>query len=288
MEEETIGYKIKYKIIDDLSAVCSSYYDNQRSSMRDIVDSWANISSQDSQSSLDNIKNVVEIGLQLYKAQKQMIIQHKQDGHLFNTFSLWNRLMGISEPIHSRILHFLLSDDDLHGQGDLFLQELLKMLEIEAPKDGEWTSSAELDRVDVRLVRQNPHSVVVIENKSNWAGDQPNQLYRYWYVNIHCCKEDYSHSYYQDNNRFKIVYLVPKEIKHYSEQSISKPLRSWFYDLSDEEYEALPDRLPIVPVVWSFDVQIAQWLQRCEESLDARNTPLRNFIKQYREYCKQL
>lgn len=288
MDVETIRCKVYYQILNDLSAACSSYHDKQLTSMRDIVDNWASISSQEGKLFSDNMKDVVEIGLQLSNTRKQIMMQHKQDGHLFNAFSLWNRLMGISEPIHSRILHFLLSDDDLHGQGNLFQRELLKQLNIEKPEVGQWISSVELDRVDVRLVRQEPHSVVIIENKSNWAGDQPNQLYRYWYSNIHRCVEDYSSSYYENNNHLKMVYLVPQNVKQPSKQSLSKPLRSWFYDLSDEEYESLPDRLPIVPIIWSFDVQIDQWLQRCEELLDEKNTPLRNFIKQYREYCKQL
>lgn len=40
----------------------------------------------------------------------------------------------------------------------------------------EWIITAEEGRVDVLLRRQNPLGAVIIENKSNWAGDQPNQL----------------------------------------------------------------------------------------------------------------
>jgi hypothetical protein len=226
--------------------------------------------------------------LQHSNAKKQIIEQHRQDGHLFNTFFLWNRFTGISEPTNSRILHFLLSDDNLHGQGNLFLMELLKMLNLESPEMGQWIPSAELGRVDVRLVRQNPRSVVVIENKSNWADDQPNQLYRYWYNNIHSCAEDCLPEYYQNNDRFKIVYLVPNEIKQISNQSLMKPSINWFQGISKEEYESLPEVLPMIPIIWSFDTQINQWLQKCEDLLDVRNTPLRNFIKQYRTYCNEL
>jgi hypothetical protein len=77
-------------------------------------------------------------------------------------------------------------------------------------------------------------------------------------------------------------------MKQLSEQSMAKPSRDWFQGLSDEEYELLPDRLPLVPIIWSFDMQVDKWLQKCEDMLDVKNTPLRNFIKQYREYCKQL
>ena len=276
------------EIIDDYAALRSAYYDKKISSMSQVVDDWSGVCIQGRQSFCERIKDVVDICLQHSNAKKQIIEQHRQDGHLFNTFFLWNRFTGISEPTHSRILHFLLSDDNLHSQGNLFLMELLKMLNLESPEMGQWIPSAELGRVDVRLVRQNPRCVVVIENKSNWADDQPNQLYRYWYNNIHSCAEDCLPEYYQNNDRFKIVYLVPNEIKQISNQSLMKPSINWFQGISKEEYESLPEVLPMIPIIWSFDTQINQWLQKCEDLLDVRNTPLRNFIKQYRTYCNEL
>ena len=276
------------EMIDDYDALRSAYYAKKISSMGQVVNDWSDVCIQERRLYYDRLKDVVDICLQHSNAKKQIIEQHRQDGHLFNTFFLWNRFTGISEPTHSRILHFLLSDDNLHGQGNLFLMELLKKLNIESPEMGQWIPSAELGRVDVRLVRQNPRSVVVIENKSNWAGDQPNQLYRYWYNNIHSCAEDCLPEFYQDNDRFKIVYLVPNEIKQISNHSLLKPSIDWFQGLSKEEYESLPDILPMTPIIWLFDTQINQWLQKCEDLLDVRNTPLRNFIKQYRTYCNEL
>lgn len=276
------------EMIDDYAALRSAYYAKKISSMGQVVNDWSDVCIQERRLYYERLKDVVGICLQHSNAKKQIIEQHRQDGHLFNTFFLWNRFTGISEPTHSRILHFLLSDDNLHGQGNLFLMELLKMLNLESPEMGQWIPSAELGRVDVRLVRQNPRSVVVIENKSNWAGDQPNQLYRYWYNNIHSCAEDCLPEFYQDNDRFKIVYLVPNEIKQISNHSLLKPSIDWFQGLSKEEYESLPDILPMTPIIWSFDTQINQWLQKCEDLLDVRNTPLRNFIKQYRTYCNEL
>lgn len=276
------------EMIDDYAALRSAYYANKISSMGQVVNDWSDVCIQERRLYYERLKDVVDICLQHSNAKKQKIEQHRQDGHLFNSFFLWNRFTGISEPTHSRILHFLLSDDNLHGQGNLFLMELLKMLNLESPEMGQWIPSAELGRVDVRLVRQNPRSVVVIENKSNWAGDQPNQLYRYWYNNIHSCAEDCLPEFYQDNDRFKIVYLVPNEIKQISNHSLLKPSIDWFQGLSNEEYESLPDILPMTPIIWSFDTQINQWLQKCEDLLDVRNTPLRNFIKQYRTYCNEL
>lgn len=288
MNVEEHKLKVCREIVDGYMTLRSAHYNNQISSIRKVTQEWIVFGSHEKQSFRERVKEVVGICLQHSNAKKQIREKHRREGHLFNTFSLWNRFVHISEPIHSRILHFLLSNDDLHGQGNLFQLELLKMLKVESPETGQWNSTAEQDRVDVRLVRQEPHSVVIIENKSNWACDQPNQLYRYWYSNIHHCPEDCLPDYYKDNNRFKIVYLVPKEIKQLSEQSMEKPSREWFPTLSDEEYNSLPEKLPITPVIWSFDTQINQWLQVCEELLDAKNTPMRNIIKQYREYCKEL
>lgn len=276
------------EMIDDYAALRSAYYAKKISSIGQVVNDWSDVCIQERRLYYERLKDVVDICLQHSNAKKQIIEQHRQDGHLFNTFFLWNRFTGISEPTNSRILHFLLSDDNLHGQGNLFLMELLKMLNLESPEMGQWIPSAELGRVDVRLVRQNPRSVVVIENKSNWADDQPNQLYRYWYNNIHSCAEDCLPEYYQNNDRFKIVYLVPNEIKQISNQSLMKPSINWFQGISKEEYESLPEVLPMIPIIWSFDTQINQWLQKCEDLLDVRNTPLRNFIKQYRTYCNEL
>ena len=98
-------------------------------------------------------------------------------GKYVNVFSLWNEFSGISEPIHSRILHFFLSDNPMHGQGKLFLSAFLEYIGFEKDKGNEeWIITAEEGRVDVLLRRLNPLGAVIIENKSNWAGDQPNQL----------------------------------------------------------------------------------------------------------------
>lgn len=212
--------------------------------------------------------------------------QHGIDGHLFNVFSLWDRFSGINEPTHSRLLHFLLSNDELHGQGNSFLLEFLKLIDVESPEEGEWTVTAERGRVDVMLRRDSPFSVVIIENKSNWAVDQANQLYRYWYRNIHRCAEDCLTQYYSANRRHRIIYLSPNEYKTYSEQSCTKPARS-FFD-SAEEFYSLPDRIPLCPVLWTFNSQYQLWLEKCIELLDAANHPMREYIRQYKEYCKTL
>ena len=129
------------------------------------------------------------------------------------------------------------------------------------------------------LRRLNPLGAVIIENKSNWARDQPNQLYRYWYENIHKREEDCCTDYYSKHPEYKIVYLVPDEVKHISANSILRPV---------DYTEYLPEELPMELKVLTFHEDIPKWLGECMKGLPAENTPLRNLIAQYIEYCKQL
>lgn len=168
----------------------------------------------------------------------------------------------------------------MHGQGKLFLSAFLEYIGFEKDEGNEeWIITAEEGRVDVLLRRLNPLGAVIIENKSNWAVDQPNQLYRYWYENIHKDNEDCKESYYKEHPEYKIVYLVPDEVKHISANSILCPV---------DYPEDLPEELPMKPKVMTFHTDIPKWLGGCMKGLPAENTPLRNLIAQYIEYCKQL
>lgn len=202
-----------------------------------------------------------------------------RQGKSINVFSLWNEFSGLTEPIHSRILHFFLSNNPMHGQGYLFIELFLKRVGIAIQKDDEWMSTAEAGRVDVMLKRFYPRSVVIIENKSNWANDQPNQLYRYWYQNIHHCEGDCQCEYYSYHPEYKIVYLVPNKDKMLSDNSLERP---------SDYPEYLPDKLPITPIVFSFEEEVSDWLTECISSLPKENTPLINLISQYIDYCKKL
>jgi len=204
------------------------------------------------------------------------------EGHLFNVFALWNRLSGIGETLHSRLLHFLLSDDSMHGQKDKFLIKFLEMAGIENPNDGKWTVTAECGRVDIRIVRHNPHSVVVIENKSNRAEDQSNQLYRYWYENMYAPERTY------DGSRYKIIYLSPSADKKFDDQTCCKPSKEWFFEKGRCDYDQLPDKIPLKPEIWYFNDHIQKWLELCIDALAETNQPLRNYLNQYKEYCKKL
>ena len=85
--------------------------------------------------------------------------------------------------------------------------------------------------------------------------------------------------YYSKHPEYKIVYLVPDEVKHISANSILRPV---------DYPEYLPEELPMELKVLTFHEDIPEWLGECMDKLPAENTPLRNLIAQYIEYCKQL
>lgn len=229
---------------------------------------------------LEKYQKTIELCSSIMKEIKAERMSNTKMGKYVNVFSLWNEFSGISEPIHSRILHFFLSDNPMHGQGKLFLSAFLEYIGFEKDEGNEeWIITAEEGRVDVLLRRQNPLGAVIIENKSNWAGDQPNQLYRYWYENIHKCEEDCYTDYYSKHPEYKIVYLVPDKTKHINSNSTSRPI---------DFPEDLPKELPMKPKVMTFHTDIPKWLGGCMKGFPAENTQLRNLIAQYIEYCKQL
>lgn len=229
---------------------------------------------------LEKYRKTIELCSSIMKDIKAERMSNTKMGKYVNVFSLWNEFSGISEPIHSRILHFFLSDNPMHGQGKLFLSAFLEYIGFEKDEGNEeWIITAEEGRVDVLLRRLNPLGAVIIENKSNWAEDQPNQLYRYWYENIHKREEDCCTDYYSKHPEYKIVYLVPDETKHINSNSTSRPV---------DYPEDLPEELPMKPKVMTFHTDIPKWLGGCMKGLPAENTPLRNLIAQYIEYCKQL
>lgn len=224
----------------------------------------------------ENLINKFVIAVQKDYKEKQNNIQL---GKYVNVFSLWNEVSGIKEPIHSRILHFFLSPNTMHGQGYKFIYLFLKKIGVPFKEGDEWVSTAEIGHVDVMLKRFFPQSVIIIENKSNWAEDQPNQLYRYWYENIHHSEEDCDSNFYNDHQEYKAVYLVPNRDKKISEESLKRP----------SDYPSnLPEKLPMSPIIWSFNDEIAKWLDDCISILPKENTPLINLIFQYKEFCKNL
>lgn len=209
---------------------------------------------------LEKYRKTIELCSSIMKDIKAERMSNTKMGKYVNVFSLWYEFSGISEPIHSRILHFFLSDNPMYGQGKLFLSAFLEYIGFEKE---EWIITTEEGRVDVLLRRLNPLGAVIIENKSNWAEDQPNQLYRYWYENIHKRKEDSDTDYYSKHPEYKIVYLVPDKAKQINDNSKTRPID---YPID------LPDKLPMEPIVMDFHEDIPKWLRKCMVSVYEDNS----------------
>jgi len=179
------------------------------------------------------------------------------------------------------MLAYLLNPHAAHGQKDLFLQAFLRIIGIADSEKGEWTITAEVGRVDILLKRREPNSLVIIENKSNGADDQPNQLYRYWHKVMHRNPE------YRDDKTdyYKIIYLPADDSKSPDKNSLEKPAHNSEYDVwvSPEEHTALPDKLPLKYDLMTFKRSIVDMLNACVEKLPKENQRLREFVKQYLE-----
>jgi len=187
------------------------------------------------------------------------------------------KLFSINEPMHSFLLANILNPNAEHGQGNLFLISFLKKLGIESPEEGQWTITAEKGRIDILIKRRHPHSVIVIENKSNGAEDQPNQLYRYWYREIYLPHKlrgnDFSKQH--PEKYYQVLFLTPADWKQPSEQTTLKP-NGW-----DSE---LPPKMPLETKIWKFNHEISDWLREVYNEIPKENHRLKEYIKQYIEF----
>lgn len=184
------------------------------------------------------------------------------------------RFFHIGETMHSFLLAKFLDMNSEHGQENLFLKLFLQKLKIDKPDTKNWIVTAEKSRVDVLLKRFSPHSVIVIENKSNNAVDQPNQLYRYWYYQIYLKNTQIDYAKKENFKNFKVIYLIPNDWKQPSDNSLSKPL-GWSNDL--------PNTIPIDPIKWKFNKEIVDWLKKSLKQLPKENYRMQEYVKQYIE-----
>lgn len=214
-----------------------------------------------------------------FKSVKENAVEHNRKYSC--NFNPLHEFVKLNETMHSKMLAYLLNPVAGHGQKDLFLQDFLKFIGIANPELGQWIVTAEKDRVDIMLKRREPNSVVLIENKSNGAIDQPNQLYRYWH------KEMYRNPEYSKEkvNYYKIIYLPGDESKIPCESSLRKPDNCLGYDVFvlEEEHKKLPEEIPLKYDYLTFETDIANVLRDCMKKLPEENHRLREFILQYLE-----
>lgn len=91
----------------------------------------------------DALRDFVKIHEQIMAKKQKDILE----GKYINVFTLWNEFTGITEPIHSRILQFILSPHTMHGQENRFINLLLKRINVNYGENDEWISTAETGRV---------------------------------------------------------------------------------------------------------------------------------------------
>jgi hypothetical protein len=189
------------------------------------------------------------------------------------------------ETTHSRLLAYFLDPHAHHGQGTLFLAEFLRLLGIAEPDKGtatDWVVTAEMGRIDVLLQRAHPLTVVVIENKSNYAVDQPNQLYRYWHQEIFQ-KQVAQHRPAAEiarppRSHYRLIYLSPASWKQPEAQSLHKP-DAWAIWGAH-----LPAVVPMETEQHLFQNFVVQWLEKAIMLLPPGNHRLREFTLQYIQF----
>lgn len=195
------------------------------------------------------------------------------------------QFFSLGETTHSRLLAYFLDPRAQHGQGTLFLAEFLRLLGISEPDSGaahDWAVTAETGRVDVLIRRAHPHTVVVIENKSNYAVDQPNQLYRYWHQEIYLKQKAQHRPAVEIDNpptsHYRLVYLAPATWKQPEAQSLRRP-EGW-----KEWGTHLPLVVPMAVEQHLFRDFVVRWLEKAVVLLPPGNHRLREFTRQYIQF----
>lgn len=237
-----------------------------------VIDSFIRIKEDYFVKNLTYLNEIIDSYVPISKVEKEQI---KNKSINFNVFDFFK----INEPTHSTLIASLLDPKGNHGQGNIFLKEFLKSIEIDFNDDDIWLVTAEIGRIDILLKCLNRNSVIIIENKSNEAIDQPNQLYRYWYQEMYF---PYEFSGKIDDclnqiNNFRIIYLAPRKEKTFDMQSLNKPID--FINNLD-----LPSCLNSKSIQHlTFSEIIVPWLKKCLilDSLEKENHRIREFIKQY-------
>ena len=153
----------------------------------------------------NNIKELLSQLLPLHHAEQERQKKEREEGKSFNVFSALN-MCSDEVRLHSRLLATLLNPKANHGLENEFLKSFLIALGL--PEDyityckeqiverpiGE-VIEATGGRIDI-ILEDRGHAVI-IENKI-YAGDQPNQLLRYYNYGVKTFGE----------NNFKLVYLT--------------------------------------------------------------------------------
>jgi len=238
---------------------------------RDVISSCNEIMSAHNKSIFEQIPYILFSWTRLKNDVNE---KNRTNGHLFNPFSI----IKIGETTHSRLLGDLLNPKGHHSQGNLFLESFLKLIEVPYAEMGEWTISIESGSVDICLRRSSPPSVILIENKSNWAVDQQNQLYRYWYENIYKFYPQNNYSNIEVKNSFQLVYLPPGVEKRPEPHALERP-QFPNNDIFPKDLEEAGVKVRL----FTFRQDITKWLDSCNQLIPSTNIRLKTHLQFYKE-----
>jgi hypothetical protein len=189
------------------------------------------------------------------------------------------KLLVPKERQQSKIIGNLINPNEKHGCGNIFLQLFFEYV-LNDPDfiyvdDDNWIITVEkTGRYDIRIRNQVNSKIIIIENKSEEAGDQPNQLYRYWYSGIYKPQSVLSKSILTYK---KILYLSPEIGKRPDSQTVLRP----------KNYEiTLPESVPkdIIKIIY-FNNEIVEWLSACMATVD-KYSEMYYCLKQYQDYWR--
>ncbi|RBL90494.1 PDDEXK-like family protein [Chitinophaga flava] len=164
----------------------------------------------------------------------------------------------------SDIIADLLTPQGKHGQGNVFLLEFLKLINLENIDPGKLRNVRR--EASTRLINQTQrrmdiliefnNQAIMIENKP-WAADQYKQLSDY---------RDHLYREYREN--FTIVYLASRDGGP-SEESIPK-----------NELNELIEKSQFIQI--SFDKGLVAWIERCLEKCKPQN--VKHFLNDFKLY----
>jgi len=179
----------------------------------------------------------------------------KQQEIKFNIFSALHKKTD-EVRLHSRFISYLLSADSNHGMGDTYLKLFTNnILDIDFDST-EYTVKTEDKNIDI--VIYNHRKEIIIENKI-YAGDQPQQLVKYYDLRT------------AENIEKEIVRIV------YLTLGRHKPSENSRGNIPCEKLVCI-----------DYTQEINKWLTDCIKITEGRNQLLANTIFQYKELITEL
>ena len=205
-------------------------------------------------------------------AKKKFTADNKRLGVDFNPLTY----IPIKEPIHSKIVGDFLNPNGSHGQGFLFLQCFLEMIDLPEREAGVWQISIEKSgRVDILLWRESPASMILIENKVKDAQDQPNQIFRYWHHQMYGWKPEHLRDE-ETRRSFRLIYLPADESKAPAPHSLERPA-DWGDEITKHKI------VPLKCETHSFQAVMNRWQEKALEQVPDTNHRLHVFFHFYKE-----